>query len=234
MKLFGSVVAALVLGVSAQGAMAAVVTSISDNFTTTDPAHNTPQGNWLGDSVFTSVPAPANQLGNPSVDLVGAGFFGNLAPGGANAPNPPSALIGLNAVDLDGSTGFGFVPAGTLQSNDTLAAGTYQVSFYLAGNLRTSPTQTTDVLIGNDLIAAIGPVANNQQYQFYSFIFSTAGGQQLSISDTGPADQQGDLLALVNVAAVPEVSTWAMMIFGFLGVGFLAYRRRSKAEFRFA
>ncbi len=29
-----------------------------------------------------------------------------------------------------------------------------------------------------------------------------------------------------QVAAVPEPSTWAMMILGFFGVGFLAYRRR--------
>ena len=29
-------------------------------------------------------------------------------------------------------------------------------------------------------------------------------------------------------AAVPEPSTWAMMIFGFAGVGFMAYRRRNQ------
>jgi hypothetical protein len=31
-----------------------------------------------------------------------------------------------------------------------------------------------------------------------------------------------------NVAPVPEASTWAMMILGFVGVGFLAYRRRGQ------
>jgi hypothetical protein len=31
-----------------------------------------------------------------------------------------------------------------------------------------------------------------------------------------------------DVAAVPEPSTWAMMILGFAGVGFMAYRRKSK------
>ena len=35
-------------------------------------------------------------------------------------------------------------------------------------------------------------------------------------------------------AAVPEPSTWAMMIFGFLGVGFLAYRRKSGVALRIA
>jgi len=34
----------------------------------------------------------------------------------------------------------------------------------------------------------------------------------------------------VNVGAVPELSTWAMIILGFCGVGFLAYRRRNQAS----
>jgi hypothetical protein len=32
----------------------------------------------------------------------------------------------------------------------------------------------------------------------------------------------------VNISAVPESSTWAMMIIGFCGIGFMAYRRKSK------
>lgn len=33
---------------------------------------------------------------------------------------------------------------------------------------------------------------------------------------------------IVNVSAVPEPSTWAMMILGFAGIGSMAYRRKSK------
>jgi PEP-CTERM motif-containing protein len=36
-----------------------------------------------------------------------------------------------------------------------------------------------------------------------------------------------DNIAL-GVAAVPEPSTWAMMILGFAGIGFMTYRRKSK------
>jgi hypothetical protein len=36
------------------------------------------------------------------------------------------------------------------------------------------------------------------------------------------------------VGAVPEPSSWAMMILGFMGVGFMAYRRKSQASFRIA
>jgi PEP-CTERM motif len=37
-----------------------------------------------------------------------------------------------------------------------------------------------------------------------------------------------------TVSAVPEPSTWAMMILGFAGVGFMAYRRKLKPAFRLA
>jgi hypothetical protein len=32
------------------------------------------------------------------------------------------------------------------------------------------------------------------------------------------------------VTAVPETSTWAMLLLGFAGIGFMAYRRRTKAD----
>jgi hypothetical protein len=38
------------------------------------------------------------------------------------------------------------------------------------------------------------------------------------------SDNSGALT--VTVAAVPEASSWAMMLMGFFGVGFLAYRRK--------
>jgi hypothetical protein len=45
--------------------------------------------------------------------------------------------------------------------------------------------------------------------------------------------QTGSVGANTLTAAVPEPSTWAMMILGFFGVGFMAYRRKSTAAFRF-
>jgi PEP-CTERM motif len=37
-----------------------------------------------------------------------------------------------------------------------------------------------------------------------------------------------------SIAAVPEPATWAMMILGFLGVGFMSYRRKVRTGFRLA
>jgi hypothetical protein len=40
------------------------------------------------------------------------------------------------------------------------------------------------------------------------------------------------LAANFSVSGVPEPATWAMMILGFCGLGFLAYRRKSEMAFR--
>jgi hypothetical protein len=59
---------------------------------------------------------------------------------------------------------------------------------------------------------------------------------------SGPANATGELklyywdsnfgdnteFVTATISAVPEPSTWAMMILGFAGVGFLAYRRRNQ------
>jgi hypothetical protein len=45
---------------------------------------------------------------------------------------------------------------------------------------------------------------------------SPHGGQQISSLDN----------FIFEVAAVPEPSTWAMMLLGFAGIGFMAYLRR--------
>jgi hypothetical protein len=50
--------------------------------------------------------------------------------------------------------------------------------------------------------------------------FDTFGGFQ----STGYMDN----FSIASVDAVPESSTWGMMILGFAGVGFMAYRRRNK------
>ena len=48
----------------------------------------------------------------------------------------------------------------------------------------------------------------------------------MSFNSTGIDDVRQIRLDETITAAVPEASTWAMMILGFLGVGFMAYRRK--------
>jgi hypothetical protein len=47
-------------------------------------------------------------------------------------------------------------------------------------------------------------------------------------------DDEGWGIANVNVSAVPEPATWAMMMLGFLGLGLVAYRRKNGPAFRLA
>jgi hypothetical protein len=228
MKFLGLLVAAGLV-ISAQGASAAIV--LQDNFTS---GGQTPQGNWAGDAVFSSSTAlgnvPGSPSGSPSVDLVGVGYYDNLAPNGsgANAVSP-GVLNGLNGVDLDGSTGNGNNPAGTLLSNTPLGLGNYVVSFYLAGNERGYDSQTTYVSIGDQKFS-VTPI-NTDPYTLYTFTFDNASGA-VSFADGGPSNQQGNLLANVTVSSVPEAATWAMMILGFMGIGFLGYRRKREPRLR--
>jgi hypothetical protein len=55
-----------------------------------------------------------------------------------------------------------------------------------------------------------------------------------SITWTNPQNEFWYGFTVGVEAAVPEPSTWAMMMLGFFGVGFMAYRRKSNSSFRFA
>ena len=62
----------------------------------------------------------------------------------------------------------------------------------------------------------------------YTLSFNNVSGP-LTITDFGPADQQGNLIDNVVVSTgVPELSTWAMMVLGFAGLGFAAFRQSRK------
>jgi hypothetical protein len=69
-------------------------------------------------------------------------------------------------------------------------------------------------VVGGSLLSISGPFANEQLFAIF--------GPQAALA---PA---AFLTLETSVAAVPEPSTWAMMTLGFAGVGFVAYRRKSK------
>jgi len=71
----------------------------------------------------------------------------------------------------------------------------------------------------------------NDGYKYYAFgmaPFQSSNNNVLLVSIDGNAPPSG-----IN-PGVPETSTWAMMILGFCGVGFVAYRRKSRPPFRLA
>src|SRR3954452_2334619 len=91
---------------------------------------------------------------------------------------------------------------------------------------------------GGDDIRVIGPVAATANcgadcQGFGGSAILTAGNYYLDISGIGGGTSGYGGTMSTSVSAVPEPSTWAMMILGFFGVGFMAYRNRNQtAAFR--
>ena len=74
-----------------------------------------------------------------------------------------------------------------------------------------------------------GVGAPPQSASLGSFLINT-GSYYVEISGTGPGPtSRADYGGSFSIAAVPEPATWAMMVLGFLGVGFMAYRRKENS-----
>ena len=189
----------------------AAITVFSDNFDS-----YTPQLNW-----GTPLPNPLPNgwaVTNGSVDLIDSSgsYFTNPAP---LASNPTG-----NYIDLDGSTN----KAGYLQNILNLSAGIqYTLSFDLAGSQRGS-TENVNVTFGN-IIGSYSPT-NLLQFTNHTLDFTpTVTGDYSIIFKNQGGDNIGALLDNVNVTAVPEPETYAMLLAGLGLMGFVARRRNQQA-----
>jgi hypothetical protein len=86
-------------------------------------------------------------------------------------------------------------------------------------NAAANSQSDTRFVVGGSLLSISGPFANEQLFAIF--------GPQTALAPAA-------MLNLETVGAVPEPSTWAMMILGFGGVGFMAYRRRRDQNFALA
>jgi hypothetical protein len=94
---------------------------------------------------------------------------------------------------------------------------------------------SSDVRVYNNGFGGVGNGNTGETWaQFVAQVGSTNVGYVTLDLDGGFTGTQQALFNNFTVndtvvtAAVPEPSTWAMMILGFAGVGFMAYRRKSK------
>ena len=79
------------------------------------------------------------------------------------------------------------------------------------------------------------PPDGNQSFAEYVANFITSGTTVIDLRSQFSSPSQNAIeVANFSISAVPEASTWAMMLLGFAGVGFLAYRRKREATFRLA
>jgi choice-of-anchor C domain-containing protein len=151
-----------------------------------------------------------------SIDLIGTYW------------NPPPTTPNGFSVDLNGNT------PGAISQTFNLSPGSYTVGFYLSGNPDGGPSpKTVEVTLGSGTDPSFTYDAtingnHNLTYVQQTFTQSVGGGLvTLSFFGDPNAGAYGPVIGDVTVtAAVPEPSTWAMMILGFCGLSFMTYRRK--------
>jgi hypothetical protein len=99
----------------------------------------------------------------------------------------------------------------------------------------TTPSSTVfqDMITGDVTSVGNGGVSINFTTGPQTFTFD-GGSFTLSVNNVGLTAGNSIAVSGAIVASVPEPSTWAMMILGFLSVGFMAYRRKGEVAFRLA
>jgi hypothetical protein len=161
-----------------------------------------------------------------------------------------------NVVDLDGTPGpatiissptsFSFNAGDTITLSLLLGGaqrGSVSDDFILGMTLggATPVSGTSGTGYFSNLDCAVCTSINSNSFTYYlsgsdpfvessfSFTALTAGAFGFSFGTTS-SDNVGPLIDNVSLnisPAVPEPSTWAMLILGFFGIGFMAYRKRS-------
>ena len=150
--------------------------------------------------------------GNAGVDLIG-GYW-------------QSPTVGGGSVDLDGNA-----PGGILQILNLTAGKQYKLSFYLSGNPDGGPsTKSVAVSVGDfSEVETFTVGANSHSDMMYiaeGGTFTAGASNTLSFASADDFGSPfGAVVGGVTVTAVPEASTWAMMLLGFAGLGFAGYRR---------
>jgi PEP-CTERM motif len=190
-------------------------------------------------AVFTSSSAFSSATSGLTVENYGSYSAGTLVPEGSTLGalsysfNTASGLGGIITSQFNSFTGtsLGANQVGGAQfffANEgftvTFASAVTAVGIFANVNLGTSFTLNTTT-------GSLTQTINSYDTSTFGFFGITSSTPFNAATFTS----QNDGISTFNIpeiefqaAAVPEPSTWAMMILGFAGIGFMAYRRKSK------
>jgi hypothetical protein len=170
---------------------------------------------------------------NATQYLVNGGFETQSLSGWARSGNLTNTFIEDNSFAYGAQSGNFWVAVGTVgtegvlsQTFSDVAGQQLLVSGWVAGD-GSSPSDVRFIFDGTTYVS-MNPIPN-QAWTEYSFDVTATGTDTFGVAFTDGRSFAGlDSFSVTNVSAVPEPSTWAMMILGFAGIGFMAHRRKSK------
>jgi hypothetical protein len=163
---------------------------------------NTPNSSWLPNSSYTGgVVGNAPLPSNGMLDIHGGGTVTDTITFGTAVTNPVFAIFSLGNPNLAAS--FNFTAPPTFQ-----AGGPNSV-------------------YGGGAITVLGNVVSGTEGNGVVEFLGTFS----SITWTNPVSETYYGFTVGTIAAVPEPATWMMMILGFVGVGFVSFRRSRRSAF---
>jgi hypothetical protein len=146
----------------------------------------------------------------------------------ANSHAADAISFSYTGGSVDGVLPSGFV---TVAQNTSDPFGTFSAGIHNNNTTSSSPTTLTFTMSDSGLLSASQFLASafpNDGHTFDAAFFS------VDVNYTNPITLAQNDPVVGAVAPVPEASTWAMMILGFFGLGFVAYRRKNQTAFNAA
>jgi hypothetical protein len=195
----------------------------------------------VGLTAALSAPAFAatNLVVNGDFTAPSVGGYGQFAsiPGWTSG-NGDSIEIGANGTYGLSTVGSGFnleVNSNTFgdvsQTVTGLVVGNSYTLSYLYGGRPGGGAQALDVSFGGVLLTNdTGSIGSWTSNSFTVVATSTSEVLEFKSLVTTGSPSYGNEISTVSVTAVPELSTWGMMLAGFAGLGFVGYRRQNSIQ----
>jgi hypothetical protein len=207
-----------------------------------------------GQGIGSTLTVLTLQNGSPTTESGGVLFNGTPF-GDASTGNSQTNTFTFTSLGITNANQLGLVvnlsePGSENPPSVTTASSTLATNANLANTITLNVYSSTGVLLEqhfastgltlNQVGGGVGGsgivfhLTDAEVAQLNATLAANAGTEVFTVGATFANAQGGnDVIQAVQLSAIPEPSSWAMMIIGFLGVGFLAYRRReSQGGFR--